>query len=327
MIVKVLIISLAFSNIFTFLTFQQSETFNDAKIKWDRWEELGKSFTSSLLSTNPNFIPIRDWNIIEPEIKAKSASIFKINSIDPALAKDFKLKEDILYEKNIDLVLPIASITKLMTALIILEKIDNLEESMIISENAIKAYGNQGELTANEEISVINTLYVLLMESSNDAAVALSELVSNRYNVDFIDLMNVRAKELNLENTFFADPSGYDAGNVSTIKDIVKLVKYSFSQPIIWQILKTPEIDLTSYDGEIKHHWVNTDELLNRMPNIIGGKTGYTIEAQGCLVLVIEQNEIELSDDKYLITIVLGAQERFLQTEKLIQWVNKAYKW
>ncbi len=323
MIVKVLIISLALSNVFAFLASNSNESIDEVKIKWERWEELGKSFTSSLLSTNPNFIPIRDWNVMELEIEAKSASIFKINSIDPVLAKNFKLKEDILYEKNINLILPIASITKLMTALVVLEKIDNLEENIIISENAIKAYGNQGELIANEEISIINILHVLLMESSNDAAVALAETVETKSDTDFIDLMNIKAKELNLENTFFSDPSGYDAKNVSTIKDIVKLIKYSFSQPIIWQILKTPEIDLTSSDGKIKHHWINTDKLLNRMPNIIGGKTGYTAEAQGCLVLVIKQD----SNDKYLITVVLGAQERFLQTEKLIEWVNKAYKW
>ncbi|MBU1177403.1 hypothetical protein KKH96_03090 [Patescibacteria group bacterium] len=326
MIVKVLIISLAFSNVFAFFTSQTNESFDEVKIKWERWEELGRSFTSSLLSTNPNFIPIRDWTVIEPEIEAKSASIFKISSIDPALAKNSELKENILYEKNIDLILPIASITKLMTALITLERTDDLSKNIIISENAIKAYGGQGGLIVNEEISIINTLHVLLMESSNDAAVALSEVIGEKSNTNFIDLMNAKAKELNLENTFFADPSGYNAKNVSTIKDIVKLIKYSFSQPTIWKILKTPEIDLTSDNGKIKHHLVNTDKLLNRMPNIIGGKTGYTTEAQGCLVLVIEQDKLEESN-KYLITVVLGAQERFLQTEKLIEWVNEAYKW
>jgi len=323
MIVKFLIISLVLSNVFAFLVSNSNKSIDEVKIKWEKWEELGKSFTSSLLFTNPNFIPIRDWNIMELEIEAKSASIFKINSIDPVLAKNFELKENILYEKNINLILPIASITKLMTALIVLEKINNLEENIIISENAINAYGHQGELVVNEEISIINVLHALLMESSNDAAVALSETVEKKTNINFIDLMNIKAKKLSLENTFFSDPSGYDAKNISTIKDIVKLIKYSFSQPIIWQILKTPEINLTSDDGKIKHHWINTDKLLNRMPNIIGGKTGYTLEAQGCLVLVIKQD----SNNEYLITAVLGAQERFLQTKKLIEWVNKAYQW
>jgi len=325
--VKVLIISLTLSNIFAFLISQPNESLNDAKIKWERWEELGKSFTSSLLSTNPNFIPIRDWNVIDPDIEAKSASVFKIDSIDPVLAKNFELKENVLYEKDINLILPIASITKLMTALLVLERIENLEENIIISEKAIEGYGKQGGLVVNEKISIINVLHVLLMESSNDAAVALAETVENKTNINFVDLMNLKAKELNLENTFFADPSGYNVENASTIKDIVRLIKYSFSQPIIWEILKKPEINLTSADGGIKHYWVNTDKLLNRMPNIIGGKTGYTTEAQGCLVLVIEQAGLNYSDNKYLITVVLGAQERFLQTEKLIEWVNKAYLW
>jgi len=321
MFIKILVISFAFSNIFSFLTIQPDKGFQEAKMQWNRWEEWGKSLTSALLFTNPNFIPIRDWNIIEPEIEAKSASIFKINSIDPLLAENFGLKEDILYQKNIDLILPIASITKIMTALISLERINDLEKNITISENAIKAYGGQGGLMINEKISFKNLLYILLVESSNDAAVAIAETVEKETNSNFINLMNKKARELGLENTFFIDSSGYNPGNVSTVKEIVKLVKYSFTQPIIWQALKTPEIDLFSSDGKIKHHLINTDELLNRLPNIIGGKTGYTSEAQGCLVLVIEQN------DEYLITIVLGAQERFLQTEKLIKWVNKAYKW
>lgn len=321
--VKLLLISLALSNIFTFLVFQPDKIFEESVIKWEKWEEFGKTFTSSLLSSNPNFIPIRDWNIIDPEIEAKAASIFKIDSIDPILAKNSGLKENILYQDNIDAVLPIASITKIMTALIALEEINDLSENVIISEEAIKGYGEQGGLLVNEKISIINVLYIMLMESSNDAAIALAETVKKNKNIDFIDLMNEKAKELNLRNTSFSDPSGYNSDNVSTIRDIVKLIKYSFSQPIIWKILKTPEIDLSSYDGKIKHHLVNTDKLLNRMPEIVGGKTGYTLEAQGCLVLVIEQSKSQ----EYLITVVLGAQERFLETEKLVDWVNKAYKW
>lgn len=321
MFVKILVISFAISNVFALLLAQPDKGLLEAKTQWNSWEEWGKSLTSALLFTNPNFIPIRDWNIIEPEIEAKSASIFKINSIDPLLAENFELKEDILYQKNIDLVLPIASIAKLMTALIVLEKIDDLEKNAIVSEKAIKAYGNQGGLIINEKISVKNLLYALLMESSNDAAVALAEIIEEETGSNFIDLMNQKAKEIGLKKTFFVDASGYNPDNISTVEEIVKLVKYSFSQPIIWQALKTPEIDLSSNDGTTEHHWVNTDELLNRLPNIVGGKTGYTSEAQGCLVLVIEQNQ------RYLITIVLGAQERFLQTEKLIEWADKAYLW
>ena len=304
MLAKSLITVLLFLNPFSFLL-GQPIPLTEEKVQLNKWDQ---SLLSALWFANPNFLPIRDWNITEPEVEAKAALVFNPD------------KNKILYQKNINQVLPIASLTKLMTALIVLENID-LEEIAIISEQAIATYGDIGGLVVKEEISVKNLLYVLLMESSNDAATALAEAVQQKTNKDFIDLMNQKAEKLRLKNTNFVDSSGYDSGNVSTVEDIAQLVEYSFSQLIIWEIMRTPAIDLSSADGKINHHWVNTDELLNRLPNIVGGKTGYTEEAQGCLVLVIENN------NKYLITIVLGAQERFLQTERLINWVQKAYRW
>ncbi|MBU1255358.1 serine hydrolase [Patescibacteria group bacterium] len=304
MLAKSLITVLLFLNPFSFLL-GQPIPLTEEKVQLNKWDQ---SLLSSLWFANPNFLPIRDWNITEPEVEAKAALVFNLD------------KNKILYQKNINQVLPIASLTKLMTALIVLENID-LEEIAIISEQAIATYGDIGGLVVKEEISVKNLLYVLLMESSNDAAAALAEITQQKTNKNFIDLMNQKAEKLRLKNTNFIDSSGYDSGNVSTVEDIAQLVEYSFSQPIIWEIMRTPVIDLFSADGKINHHWVNTDELLNRLPNIVGGKTGYTEEAQGCLILVIETN------NKYLITIVLGAQERFLQTERLINWVQKAYRW
>lgn len=259
--------------------------------------------------TNPNFLPIRNWNIAEPEFETKAALIFD------------KEKNKFLYQKNIDYVLPIASLTKLMTALITLENID-INEIVIVSKQAIAGYGDIGDLAVKEEISVGNLLHALLMESSNDAAIALAEAVQQNQNKNFIDLMNQKAQELGLKNTFYTDSSGYEPTNVSTAEEIVKLIEYSFSQPFIWQVLKTPNISLSSSDGQIHHYWVNTDKLLSRMPGVLGGKTGYTEEAQGCLFLVIEQTNSE-----YLISVVLGAQEKFLETEILINWVKKAYIW
>ncbi|MFH1938281.1 MAG: serine hydrolase [Patescibacteria group bacterium] len=304
MLAKSLITVLLFLNPFSFLL-GQPIPLTEEKVQLNKWDQ---SLLSALWFANPNFLPIRDWNITEPEVEAKAALVFNPD------------KNKILYQKNINQVLPIASLTKLMTALIVLENID-LEEIAIISEQAIATYGDIGGLVVKEEISVKNLLYILLMESSNDAATALAEITQQKTNKNFIDLMNQKAEKLRLKNTNFVDSSGYDSGNVSTVEDIAQLVEYSFSQLIIWEIMRTPAIDLSSADGKINHHWVNTDELLNRLPNIVGGKTGYTEEAQGCLILVIETN------NKYLITIVLGAQERFLQTERLINWVQKAYRW
>jgi len=332
MLIKILVITVALFNPLAFLvaqpvTLEIAEN-EGALDQGQWWERLGRSLTSALWYSNPNFLPIRDWSISEPEIEARAALISAVN---PKELVD--LESRVLYSKNSDQVLPIASITKIMTALVVLDRLD-LEEIVTISQNSYDAYGNQGGLMANERFSVKDLLYALLMESSNDAAVALAEHYEAKANCDvkpfvclsddelsFIYLMNKKAKELGLENTHFTDPSGYDADNVSTVEDISKLVIDSFRWPILWQILKTPTIDLYSVDGH-SHHWINTDELLNRMSNIVGGKTGYTTKAKGCLVIVTEQ-----SPQEYLIMVVLGAEQRFLQTEKLIDWTNKAYTW
>ncbi|MFH0906886.1 MAG: serine hydrolase [bacterium] len=274
-----------------------------------------KSLLSAAISavklTNPNFLPIRDLGINDPNIEARASLIFDLSN------------NKILYQKNTNLVLPIASLTKLMTSLIVLENLE-LEEIVSVSSKALeRGYGVKGGLMVNEKISVKNLFHALLMESSNDAAMVLAEAVEQKTDNNFVYLMNQKARELGLRDTYFSDPSGFNSNNVSTVKEVVKIVEYSFKWSVIWEIMKTPTINLSSSDGKINHYWVNTDELLNRLPNIIGGKTGYTVEAQGCLVLVIDQ----YLSGKYLITIVLGAQERFLQTEKLIDWVKMAYKW
>lgn len=278
----------------------------EIKQEWEKWN---KYQLSSILSVNPNFLPIRDWNITEPEIEAEAAIVFESN------------RNKVLYQKNVNTVLPIASLTKITTALVVLDLL-NPEITTIVSKKAVNAYGTQGKLTAEEVISVKHLLYAMLMESSNDAAAALAETVEQRTGLDFIELMNQKAKAMGLTETVFVDPSGYDSGNVSTAKEVSQILIYSFKQPLIWKILRTPAIDLTVEDGTI-HHWTNTDQLLGHIPNIIGGKTGYTAEAQGCLALAVECSDKQ----GYLITVVLGSQERFTQTEKLINWAKEAYLW
>lgn len=259
---------------------------------------------SALEQTNPNFLPIRDLAVEEPGMKAKAVLIYELE------------KDKILYQKNIKEILPIASLTKLMTALIVLENMD-LEQKITVSEKAINSFGRTGGLKINEEISVKNLLYVMLMESSNDAAAALAENAP-----DFVDLMNRKAEEIGLKDTRFTDPSGYDPLNVSSAIDLAALVKYSLDKPLIWDILKTPSIDLQSTDGWINHHLVNTNLLLKKWPEVIGGKTGYTEEAKECIVLLIK-----ISNENYLIAVVLSAEDRFKEAEKLLDWIKKAYIW
>lgn len=279
----------------------------------EQWNKYQQSSISSLLAGNPNFLPIRNWNIEKPEINAKAAMVFET------------FNNEILYQKNIEQIAPIASLTKIVTALVALDCL-SIGETVVISEKALAGYGHQGNLIKNEKISVNNLLHALLMESSNDAAIALAEACENKINKNFVDLMNWKAKEvINLKQTFFVDPTGYGSGNISTAKDVSQMLMYSFKQPIIWRILKTSNIDLTSVDGAIEHHWINTNKLLTRLPDIAGGKTGYTQEAQDCLALAVKCSNN--GQDGYLITVILGAQDRFNETEKLITWAKNAYLW
>lgn len=270
-------------------------------------ESMDAFLTASL---NPNFIPIRNWSIEEPDIEAKAAGIFDFNG------------EKFLYQKNIKEELPIASLTKIMTAIVTLENL-NLDDVITISKKAVMTEGENGRLVIGENLNVRDLLYIMLIESSNDAAVALSGAIN-----DFVSLMNKKAEEIGLKSTNFVDSTGISARNYSTIVDLTKLVKYSFVQnSLIWQISGTKEIEINSQDG-IKHYLVNTDKLLGEsagwQAQIIGGKTGFTEEAKGCMLTI---NKIPDKTGEYLITIVLGSGDRESETRKLIEWAEEAYVW
>lgn len=288
------------------------------------WQELGSN--TQVLTAQVSFEkmkPSRIKEISNLDIEAKSAvSVLLRNN----------RKEKMLFKKNTNEELPIASLTKLMTALIVLENYD-LEKEISITKEAISQEGTSGQLSSGRVYSVGYLLYPLLMESSNDAAFALANSYEGMDLPSFIQLMNSRAETLESTNTYFFNPSGLEPDedkntmnlNYSTAEDLVKLTKELLKNPEIWQILGTPTYSL--YGPELK----NTNDLLfdNSITwknEIIGGKTGYTEKAGGCIVLVLKAPE----NKGYLINIVLGTEnnnERFNQMKKLVEWVNSAYQW
>lgn len=128
--------------------------------------KLLEASISPRLSANPEIFPIRNWKINEPEINAQSAIVMSFGSDDE--------KGNILFKTNIDQFLPIASLTKIMTAIIALENFDT-EEVIKVSKNSVLTLGDKGGLIRGEELKVKDLLYIMLMESSNDAAMALIE--------------------------------------------------------------------------------------------------------------------------------------------------------
>lgn len=241
---------------------------------------------------------------------------------------DKKGREKILYEKNSEEKLPIASLSKLMTALVVLENYD-LSKEIKVSQESIDQKGNVGDLAAGSVFPVKYFLYPMLIESSNDAAFSLANDYEGMNEEKFVALMNETAKKLGLENTSFVNPSGLDPENkndinLSTTVDLTKLVKLLLKKSLIWEIVSKPRYDI--YGPEL----TNTNKLLDKQDDwqakILGGKTGFTEKAGGCMLLVVKAPK----NSGYIINVVLGVkgkQERFIETKKLVDWVNQSYEW
>lgn len=269
------------------------------------------AFLGSVSDSAKTQTPYRDWQIKDIEVLAQSALSVESDLFD---------SDKILFRKDEDKKLPIASLTKLMTAMVVLENYD-LSDIITISKNAVLQEGIQGALKQEDVMSVKDLLYIMLIESSNQAAYALAETKGEN---NFVELMNDEAKKLGLENTHFADSTGLSPDNYSTSEDLTKLTKYLLKNyPIITEISRTKEIDLYKQDASFYGKLVNTNELLGEIPDIVGGKTGFTTNAKGCLLLVLNNHR----SGNYLIYVILGADDRFGEMKKLIDWVNSAYIW
>ena len=263
--------------------------------------------------SEPSYFPIYDSNPPaggeKPVLDAKAGLVYDTRS------------GRFLFDKNTRIKLPVASLTKILSAVVVLENLDT-KEAVVIPKEVLKVDEEKQSLYLDEEITVQNLLKLMLIESSNDAAYALA-WYANSKGVNFVDKMNEKAQLLNMIDSHFLDPAGLNDDAYSTAEDLVKLVKYSLKYDSIWEILTEKSIVVKSTDGKIEHKAESTDQLLGVIPDIFGGKTGYTDGALGCMILVVD---IPDKNDK-LISIVLGSRSRFDDTKKLVDWVKESYRW
>lgn len=241
---------------------------------------------------------------------------------------DEKGGQKILYSKDSALVSPFASITKIMTAAVVFDNYD-LSQEITFSKKAIETPEAFGNFKIGETLVVKDVLYSLLMESSNDAAAALAEVVGDEA---FVSLMNLKAKEIlgSSSRTIFYNPTGLDPEkaeekiNLSTAEDLARIAAYLYqNQPSLLDITKNSEFNLYSPDGVFHHKVKTTNELLGKLPGIIGAKTGETDAAGQCLLLVLESP----NHRGFLVNVILGSQDRFGDMEKLVDWAKDAYSW
>ena len=244
---------------------------------------------------------------------------FPIVSAQAALAVDWDSMVT-LYEKNSEASLLPASTTKIVTALVAM---DYYSDEQILEVGRINVEGQKMGLIQGEKMSVINLLYGLLVYSGNDAAEVLAQNYLGGREA-FVDAMNQKAKDLNLENSFFANPTGLDGNGdriASTAKDLVRISMVAMENPKFADIVKTKEITVTSVDGRISHKLYNINELVGQVEGVLGVKTGWTESARENLVTYIER------DNHKVIIALLGSQDRFGETKELIDWIFGNYKW
>lgn len=242
---------------------------------------------------------------------------FPILSAQAALAIDLDSRIT-LYEKDPDKPLLPASTTKIITALVAM---DYYPLDKVLRVDKVNVKGQKMGLVEGEQITVGNLLYGLLVYSANDAAEVLAENFPGGRDL-FITAMNLKVEELGLENTHFNNPSGLDgSGHLSTARDLIQVSEVAMGDVQFRQMVGTKEKVVTSVDGKIKHRLTNINELLGKVEGILGVKTGWTESARENLVTYVER------DGKRIMIVLLASQDRFGETEELIDWIFSNYSW
>ncbi len=189
---------------------------------------------------------------------------------------------DVLYRKNADARLPMASTTKIMTALVVAEHTDP-EQVVTIPEKAVGVEGSSAYLIRAEQLTVRDLLYALLLQSANDAAEALAIFVAGSVE-DFSEMMNAKAAELGLVNTHFTNPHGLDdEAHYTSAADLAAITVCALQNPTVAEIAATKTYVSTSISG-VTRYFTNHNRLLRTYEGAIGMKTGYTMRTGRCLV-------------------------------------------
>lgn len=254
--------------------------------------------------------PVRNMMYEEPSIGATSAIV-----MDAETGK-------ILFAKNADEDLAMASITKMMTALVTLRFATDLNETLVASENAVQTDGSRMYLMAGERMAVSNLLRGMLIESANDAAVVLAEGMLGD-ETRFVAEMNKYAEELGLKDTHFTNVYGADdPKHYSNAADLARLATYALQNETFREIVGTAQITVADVSGKFNHKLQNTNKLVGKYSNVIGVKTGTTAEAGASLVAAATGES-----GQTVVTVLLNSPERFNEGKALLDWALKAYTW
>ncbi len=238
----------------------------------------------------------------EPEIPAKAAILMDAES------------GEVLWEKNSDLELPMASTTKIMTAVITLENA-SLDEKVVISEKASSTGESSAWLEKGEVLTVDQLLHALMVQSANDSAVALAEHVGGSVEA-FVEMMNRKAEALGARHTHFVNPHGLDQnGHYTTARDLAMIAAYAMRNPVFRELVVSDDYQIPWPGHPYNRVLVNHNKFLKMYPYATGIKTGYTEGAGKCLVASARK------EGRELISVILnGGDSYWDQTVRLMDY-------
>jgi D-alanyl-D-alanine endopeptidase (penicillin-binding protein 7) len=226
--------------------------------------------------------------------------------------------QKVLYCYNANKMMPIASISKLLTSMIVLDNYRPDSVITITKEDCLNS--SRSTLRENDRINVRDLLHISLIRSDNRAARAISRSVTLS-TVEFAEKMNEKAKEIGLLNTIMYEPTGLDERNISTASDVAKLVNYASLYPEIARITSLKEYTFKALNKKRPRRIINTNKLLFSKYHVLAGKTGYISESAYCLTTIVEDE-----NGNKVTVVVLGAsgpQARFREARRLAAWAFK----
>ena len=247
--------------------------------------------------------PVRDWDVLDPQVGAESILIQSLDDNYP------------FFYFNTYKTWPIASLTKLLTALVVLEDV-GVNKKIPITQEVVATEGEAGGLRSGEIYTARRLLQIMLLTSSNDAAAAFENYLGKD---EFVRLLNKKARKLGMAQTILHDASGLSDVNFSTASDLLRLAKYILeNEPDIFNWSRLPSQLIQPTNDITSRTIYNINALVNEQ-NFLGGKTG-TSELAGENLLAIMS-----LDNKRLIVVLLGSPNRDKEVESLFNWIREAY--
>ena len=235
----------------------------------------------------------------------------RFTSPEGILLQDLKSNR-ILFENHADQPMAPASLTKIMSAIVILED-GNLEDQVAVSQRAAKAHKIKLHLKPGQMVPLRGLLQAMLIRSANDACLAAVEHVAGDEE-SFVARMNAKAAALGLTRTHFQNACGFDMpDHYSTAADLAALTTYAMANESFAAIVREPAAVIRTADQRKKFVARTTNRLLGTMEGVVGVKTGYTREAGRCLIAVVTR------EDKELLLVLLNARRRWWRAQELIE--------